>query len=199
MENYKNLIEKVRSEVPEVSRGLFCLEEYILLPYFGGNVILRFDLMSEGVTADVLDALERELYTLLPDGFLVDFMGEVYKRAGMSFDGFPERLSFLANELRDEEIPVSPFCEEVRAKARRLLALCGLPEDAPVWEVQPGEDETVILLLGENDRLIKEFERDGRRYVVAETERIPCEGLMKAVSAARRTGVSLMRYICGRE
>lgn len=195
MENCKKLIEKVRSEIPKISYGLFALEEYVLLPYFGGNVILRFTLGREDVTADELDALENELYSLVPEGFLADFMGEVYERTGMSFDGSTERLTRLARELCDEEIPVSPFSEEVGAEARRLLALCGLPEDAPVWEVQPGEDETAILLLGDNNRPIKEFELDGMRYVAAETERVPCEGLMKAAVHARRKGVSLMRFL----
>ena len=60
MEKLIKLLNKLREEIPALSRGLFSLEEYILLPHYGGNVMLRFSL-SRKAKAEELDPLEREL------------------------------------------------------------------------------------------------------------------------------------------
>ena len=189
-------IDSLRASIPALSGGVFALEEYVLLPHYGGNVMLRFGLMRESVTAEELDALERELYSLLPEGFFADFMGSVYRRAGVSYEGLEEKLVRCAESYRDEPIPVSPFFDEVDAEAKRLLRLLGLPEDTPVWEIQPDEEETALLILGDENAKIKEVQADGMKYEVISVREAPCEGLMRAAVYARERGVSLMRAVC---
>ena len=192
-------IDSLRASIPALSGGVFYLEEYILLPHYGGNVMLRFGLDRGSVTAEELDALERELYSLLPEGFFADFMGEVYRRAGVSYEGLEEKLIRCAAVYRGESIPVSPFFEEVDAEAKRLLALFGLPSETPVWEIQPDEEETALLILGDAEGgrgLIRELTLDGVRYEARLVDPISCEGLMRAAVYARERGVSLMRAVC---
>ena len=164
-----------------------------MLPHYGGNVMLRFELMRESVTKDELDSLEARLYSLVPEGFLADFMGEVYRKAGYGFDGFEEKLIACAERYRGIAVPDSPFREEVRAEAERVLALCGMPMDSRVWEIQPDEDGTAVLILGEENARIKEVQADGMDYEVLSVRELPCEGLMKAAVYARENAVSLMR------
>ena len=189
-------IDSLRASIPALSGGVFYLEEYILLPHYGENVMLRFGLDRGSVTAEELDALERELNLLVPDGFFCDFMGEVYRKAGFGFEGLEERLIRCADVFREEKIPVSPFSEEVKAEAKRLLALLGLPSETPVWEIQPNEEETALLILGDENAKIKEVQADGMKYEVISVLRAPCEGLMRAAVYARERGVSLMRAVC---
>ena len=196
MKVLKAAIDSLRASIPALSGGVFALEEYVLLPHYGGNVMLRFGLMRESVTAKELDALERELYSLLPEGFFADFMGEVYRRSSVSYEGLEEKLVRCAESYRDEPIPVSPFFDEVNAEAKRLLRLFGLPEDTPVWEIQPDEDETALLILGDENAKIKEVQADGMKYEVISVRKAPCEGLMRAAVYARERGVSLMRAVC---
>lgn len=196
MASINEMIAKLRASFPALSGGKFELEEYVLLPHYGGNVMLRFGLHREGVNAEELDGLERELYRLVPEGFFADFMGEVYRRAGVSYEGLEERLIRCADIYREEKIPVSPFSEEVNAEAKRLLALFGLPAETPVWEIQPDEEETALLILGDENAKIKEVQADGMKYEVISVRKAPCEGLMRAAVYARERGVSLMRAVC---
>ena len=189
-------IDSLRASIPALSGGVFYLEEYILLPHYGGNVMLRFGLDRGSVTAEELDALERELNLLVPDGFFCDFMGEVYRKAGFGFEGLEEKLIRCADVFREEKIPVSPFSEEVKAEEKRLLALLGLPAQTPVWEIQPDEEETALLILGDENAKIKEVQADGMKYEVISVREAPCEGLMRAAVYARERGVSLMRAVC---
>ena len=194
MYSVNELVNRLRVEMPVVSHGLFALEEYILLPCYGGNVMLRFN-VDRGVSAEEIDGLERELYALLPEGVFADFMGGVYRDAGMDIVGFPEKLADCAERWRDEEIPVSPFADEVNAEAERILALAGLPRDLPVWEIQPDEGETALLILSDRQEVLKRFEANGVRYTVLTVDKLPCEGLMKAAAAAKRLGISLLSAV----
>ena len=195
MSEYITAIERLRTEIKTLSDGLFELEEYILLPHYGGNIMLRFGLNREDVRMDELDGLEGRLYSLIPDGFLADFMGDVYRRAGMSFDCLSERLVRCAEIYAGEPILESRFAAEVRAEAAELLEKCGLPADSAVWEIQPDADGTAILLLGDRNSVIKELTAEGRKFTVLTAEKLPCEGLMRAAMFARRKGISLMSAI----
>ena len=118
---------------------------------------------------------------------VLQFAGTAFKK---------EKLIRCADVFREEKIPVSPFSEEVNAEAKRLLALVGLPAQTPVWEIQPDEDETALLILGDENAKIKEVQADGMKYEVISVREAPCEGLMRAAVYARERGVSLMRAVC---
>ena len=192
MYSVNELVNRLRVEMPVVSHGLFALEEYILLPCYGGNVMLRFN-VDRGVSAEEIDGLERELYALLPEGVFADFMGGVYRDAGMDIVGFPEKLADCAERWRDEEIPVSPFADEVNAEAERILALAGLPRDLPVWEIQ-ADDEFDVLVFGDERGEARRYESDGlavNLFTLSPADRTECEGLVRALFYAKRKGISL--------
>lgn len=71
------------------------MEEYVLLPFYGGNVMLRFDITRQAEKGG-LDALERELYRLLPEGVFADFMGGVYRAAGLDMASLAEKSAKCA-------------------------------------------------------------------------------------------------------
>ncbi len=194
MYRVNELVNRLREKMPVISHGLFSLEEYILLPYYGGNVMLRFDITRQAERSG-LDALERELYRLLPEGVFADFMGGVYRAAGLNMASLAEKSAKCAAFYRDEEIPVSPYRDEVIGEAKRLLRLAELHEDLPVWEIQPDEDETALLILSDRQEVLKRFEADGRLYTVLTVETEPCEGLIKAAAFAKRSGISLLSAI----
>lgn len=192
--SYKRLISAAALRVKEASNGVITFEEHILLPHFGGNVMLRFALNKREVTLRELDALEKELYSLIPEGFLADFMGDAYRLAGVSYEGFEEKLLRCREYYRFEEIPVSPFACEVRAEGERLLKACALPAESRIWEIQP-EDEPVLILLGERNEAVKEAELDGKKVHILTAEKTACEGLMRAAAAAKRKGISIMSAV----
>lgn len=191
---YKKLIDDAARLVSERTGGRITFEEDILLPYFGGNIILRFALADGTVTKDELDALERLLYDTVPAGFLCDFMGSVYFRAGFRIPDFDDKLRRCLEVYRAEEITVSPFGGEVREECRDWLRGCLLPEDLEVWEIQEG-DEPMILLLGDRNELLDEVEYIAMPVGFGVAERTACEGLMRAAMFAKRNGISLMRAI----
>ena len=195
MESYKKLIEEVRRGIPVTSRGLFALEEYILLPEYGGNIMLRFGLGRAVTDASELDSLETELYGLVPQGFLVDFMSDVYRSAGFGYGDLEKKLLRCAEKYRDAVVPDSPFRGEVLEETARVLALCQMAPDSRVWEIQPDAEETALLILGGENAKIKEVTAKGMKYEVISVREAPCEGIMKAAVSARERGVSLMRAV----
>lgn len=191
---YKKLIAEAVRLVPERTGRRVTFTEYILLPHFGGNVMLRFGLADGTVTKDELDALESLLYETVPEGFLCDFMGSVYRRAGFHIPHLDEKLRRCAEVYSEEEIPRSPFADEVEAECRDRLRGCGLPEDAEIWEIQEG-DEPMVLLLGDRSEQLGEAEYAAMPVGLGVAERTACEGLMKAAMFAKRSGISLMRAV----
>ena len=190
----ERLIQSAARRVFEATGGAVGYEEHILLPHYGGNIMLRFRLDREETTKGELDSLERRLYELIPEGFLADFMGETYRKAGYAYGDLDAKLRNCALKYRDETIPVSPFYDEVTEECRKLLRACGLSEDAEVWEIQSGEEPALLLLGGRNEALMTaEFE--GKPLKVLTAEKTACEGIMKATVYARKNGISLFRAI----
>lgn len=192
--DYRSAVKAAAERVREATGGKARYEEHILLPHFGGQIMVRFELVGETASPEELDELEKRFSALMPEGLLADFMGGVYRRAGYSFDALDARLRKCAAGYAGEEIPVSPFSDEVREEARALLSACGLDEDLPVWEIQPGE-ETELILLGGGSGDIASAASEGRRIHVSSAEKTACEGLMKAALHAKRNGISLMRAV----
>lgn len=190
----ERLIQSAARRVFEATGGAVGYEEHILLPHYGGNIMLRFRLGREETAKGELDSLERRLYELIPEGFLADFMGETYRKAGYAYGDLDAKLRNCGLKYRDETIPVSPFYDEVTEECRKLLRACGLSEDAEVWEIQSGE-EPALLLLGDRNGLLGRADCGETTVKIYTAERTACEGLMKAAIHAQRNGISLMRAI----
>ena len=169
------------------------MEEYIALPSFGGNIIVRFQ-TDRSSTLEEMDALERKLQDLAGDEFLVDFMGSVYRRLDVDYrqlDGIAKRLG---QRFKDEPIYRGPYAEQIEADARTLLRRCDLPQTVPVWEIQWEDGEYALLLMGDENRTIRTVE-DVPPIHVMEANGALCEGFIRATFAAKRMGISLGRLM----
>ncbi len=175
------------------THGTVRMEEFIALPSFGGNIIVRFQ-TDRSSTLEELDALERTLQDLAEDEFLVDFMGSVYRGLGVDYrrlDGIAQRLG---QRFRSEPIYRGPYAEQIETDARALLLRCGLPQTVPVWEIQWEDGDYALLLMGDENRTIRTVE-DVPPIHVMEANGALCEGFIRATFAAKRMGISLGRLM----
>ena len=192
-EKLKKRIEAVSREVSERFDRRILLEEYIGLPYFG-QIILRFMLEGEGYTLEDLDRYERELYQIVGDEFLIDFMGSVYRKVGVDYSDLGKIFRAMEAEYGDEAVVPSIHAEGIREDAKELLKAAEMDPDQKVWEIQLEDGCYILLLLGKENREIAEIREPVRLFVqeVGETE---CTGVIKAAMRCKRLGVSLGRLM----
>jgi len=192
-EKLKKRIEAVSREVSERFDRRILLEEYIGLPYFG-QIILRFMLEGEGYTLEDLDRYERELYQIVGDEFLIDFMGSVYRKVGVDYSDLGKIFRAMEAEYGDEAVVPSIHAEGIREDAKELLKAAEMDPDQKVWEIQLEDGCYILLLLGKENREITEIREPVRLFVqeVGETE---CTGVIKAAMRCKRLGVSLGRLM----
>ena len=192
-EALKVRIDEIAREANERIDRPIHLEEYIAIPCFG-QIILRFMLEGEDYTLEDLERYERELYQITGDEFLVDFMGSVYRKAGVDYADLDRKMLLLEQEYRDEPLLSSVHSEGIRADARELLRAAGMDPERKVWEIQLEDGAFTLLLMGTENRTIREME-EPVRLAVMETKEAACTGLMKAAMRSKRLGVSLGRLI----
>ena len=192
--NSPDLLCKIASIASEVSRktnNLITYREFIALPHYGGNIMLRFDLNAESCTAEDLNRYESLLYSIAGDDFLIDFMGDTYQKIGLDPASLPERLHSLLSRYQDEPIVDSVHKEQVLEDVRLLQKTAGVSRFARVWEIQPG-NPLLMLILGSRSGLFKKTALpDGTPLVVLEVMEEECEGLMRAAFFAKRNRTSL--------
>ena len=192
-EKLKSRIEEVEREVKDQFDRHILLEEYIGIPYFG-QIILRFMLEGEDYTLEDLDRYERELYQIVGDEFLVDFMGSVYRKVGVDYSDLGETFRAMEAEYRDEAVVPSVHSEGIRADAKKLLKAAGMDPEQKVWEIQLEDGCFILLLLGKEKRKIAEIQ-EPVRLLVQETGETESTGLIKAAMRCKRLGVSLGRLM----
>lgn len=183
-------IKTVANEIFEQTDHKVIFEEFIALPYFGGNIILRFNLDTNNYTLDDLDHYETIMNHIVGNEFLVDFMGTVYKNAGVDYKNLENKLLSFKIRYQDVVIPTSIHFAKIQADTQYLLRKCNLPENTEVWEIQV-ENPMPLLILGETNRLLKKIDNIN----VMETRKDACEGLMRATIFAKEKGISLGRMI----
>ena len=186
-------IREIADEAAARSHGRVRYEERIALPYFGA-IILRFSLDPAPTSLEELDRLEALLDDLVGEEFLTDFMGSVYRSVGVSYDNMEEIYAALAARYRDESWKPTIHAEEIRTDAKELLTAVGLDPGLPVWEIQPEDEEILLLILGEEERLLARTEGE-RRITAAEVRSDLCAGLFRAACFAKRNRVSLARLM----
>ena len=192
-EKLKKRIEEITREANERIDCPIHLEEYIAIPCFG-QIILRFMLEGEDYTLEDLDRYERELYQIAGNEFLVDFMGSVYRKAGVDYADLDRKMLLMEQEYRDEPLLSSVHSEGIQADARELLRAAGMDPERKVWEIQLEDGAFTLLLMGTENRTIREME-EPVRLAVMETKEAACTGLMKAAMRSKRLGVSLGRLM----
>ncbi|MBR5961887.1 MAG: hypothetical protein IKZ98_12955 [Clostridia bacterium] len=192
-EKLKNRIDEICREVNERFDRKIQLEEYIAIPYFG-QIILRFMLEGEDYTLEDLDRYEQDLYRIVGDEFLVDFMGSVYRKVGVDYSDLGKIFRAMEAEYREEAVVPSVHSEEIRADARDLLKAAGMDPDQKVWEIQLEDGYYTLLLLGKENREILEMQ-EPVKLIVQETRETENTGLIKAAMRCKRLGVSLGRLM----
>jgi hypothetical protein len=186
-------IRQIAEEAADRSSGQVVYEEYIALPY-DGQIILRFSVSQDRITMQDLDHYENLLYEIVKDEFLIDFMGSVYKKAGVDYTNLEARLKELSGQLAGEQITPSVHSAGLREDAEYLLKIAGLPSGQRVWEIQPDGDEWALLISGNQNRKIKEVQSFVRLYV-GEVNEEACTGLIWAAFYAKRNHVSIARIL----
>lgn len=189
----KDRISKLSAEIYRASNGVISFEEYIALPHYG-RICLRYNLNLTDFSIEPLDQYEQMIYKIVKDEFIIDFMGEVYRKIGVDYERFDQTLEQVAQQYQDEVIQDRSYAREIREDAKQLLKLCGLDENSEVWEIQP-EEEILLLILGREQRTLGSYKADGMVIHVIETSKQLCEGLTKAAEYAKRSGVSLARIL----
>ena len=190
---FKDRVQIVSDEIAQRSGGKVTIEEYIALPYYG-HVILRFNLNENYYTVADLDRYESMMYECVGDEFLIDFMGNVYRDIGIDYSKIEKLFSDCVNFCKDEPLSKSSCSDMIENDAKHLLALCDLPINLPVWEIQI-EEEIQLLLLGDSNKPLGNYEKDGMNINVCQVEAKTCEGLVLAAFHAKRRGVSLANVL----
>ena len=192
-EQLKKRIQLVSDEIMMRSNGKITFEEYISLPHHG-YVILRFNLNEKHYTIADVDRYEAMMYDCVGDEFLIDFMGEVYRNIGINYQNienlFANCLTFCGCTTQNK----SNYAEKIACDAKKLLAMCGLPINLPVWEIQI-EKEIHLLLLGDSNKPLGRFENDGTVVNAYQITSTPCEGLVSAVFYAKQNNLSLANVL----
>ena len=193
-EIFNNHITKIKETIDKLTNHKIVFEEYIVVPYFG-FIILRFNLNDDSVSLDDLDKYERQLYEIVGPDYLVDFMGSTYRKVGVVFSNFSDKLRRLFNIYKNENIEFNaPYKKDIQNDANELLIKAGLNTKEKVWEIQIEDDEINLLILGKENRLIKTIEGQ-TRINVQEVKEEECTGLVKAIFYAKRNKVSLGRLL----
>lgn len=165
------------------------LAEYAALPHYGGHIVLRFDVKAERISREELLGYEQEL-TAAAGGFMVDFTADVHRKLGLEPVQVAGLLAQAAREHANEPVVDSVYKEFVLADARTLLRQAGLSRFSRVWELRPG-NPAVMLLLGSENRLMKQVSAEDRSIYVFEFSADDCDAQMKAAFYAKRTGQTL--------
>ena len=186
-------IMEISREADIQSGHVLLYEEFIALPCFG-QIILRFSLNKEDYTLEDLDQYETMLNRIAGNDFLCDFMGSVYRKAGVDYSGLEQRMIQMNDQFADELILPSSHSAGIAADAALLLKAAGLPADRRVWEIQPEGDEYLLLLMGEENRPVMSI-ADPVRLSVAEADERSCTGLIRAALYCRRNHISLVRVL----
>ena len=163
------------------------------LPYYG-YVILRFNLNENHYTVADVDRYESMMYDCVGDEFLIDFMGDVYSNIGIDYRKMDKLFANCLDFYEDEKLSKSSYAEMIENDAMQLLALCNLPTNLPVWEIQI-EEEILLLVMGDSNKLLGQFKKDNTVVNAYQVASKPCEGLISAAFCAKRNNVSLANVL----
>ena len=186
-------IAAISQEAAVQSENALTLEEYVVVPCFG-QIVLRFMLNKEKYTLEDLDQYEALLGDIAGEDYLCDFMGSVYKKAGVDYSGLLQRLIEMNDQFAGETIVPSSHFPGISSDAAYLLNVAGLDTNLLVWEIQAEDDEYTLLLMGKENKAVKKI-TDPIRLSVGEVNENSCTGLIKGAIYCRRNRISLARVL----
>lgn len=192
----QSVVALVRDNLPELE-----FDEYIAIPAFGANIILRFEYVGEeSMTLEKLDALESRLRKLVGPDFMANLMGDASRQCGVDFS----RLNEILVRIDQNSFASIRTCEAHRdglasdsAAVRRLL---DLSDHFPLWEIQANPEGLLVLALHSPDEqppfAHKESTLDGHPVRI---HFLPDDGsfrgLMKAAAIAVEKNISITHVL----
>lgn len=188
-DEFMKRIQTIADEIAEKTDNMVLFEEFIALPYYG-NIILRFNLAEPITAVSDLDSYENVMYAVAKDEFLIDFMGNVYRDAGVDYRDVDDLLRKAYVRYKQEVVHKSKYARRIIEDAEFLLAQCNLKRTERVWEIQL-EDEILLLIMKARPGEPQKHVVNGRTMIVIEVDEVCCEGLMKAAVYAKRNKISL--------
>lgn len=147
----ETLIQDIACTVQNVVQGLdsqICFDEYIAMPSFGANIILRFRYTGNApVNLALLNAIETKMRKVAGDRYLVNLDGAAYKACGLTYSCLPATLKAIHTRA-DCPIPHCNFhASGLENDQQRICRLFQLPANTPLWEIQVNGDNLLVLAL----------------------------------------------------
>ena len=92
----RDIARTAQNVVQELERQI-CFDEYIAMPSFGANIILRFRYTGTApVNLALLNAMETKMRKAAGARYLVNLDGAAYKACGLIYDRLPATLKATA-------------------------------------------------------------------------------------------------------
>lgn len=187
-------IEKVTNLIREKVSEKIEFVEYVTLPYYGGNIILRFTINDKNYSLEDIDEYEKKIQKIVKEDFLIDFLGEVYQHLGVNYSLIENKFIKFSEKYQNVLVTKSPFYYLINNDVKSILRKCGLDSSVRVWEIQY-EEEVNIYILGKTDLKIGEATIDKKKYNIYEVDEAKCVGLIKATFFAKKNKTSLARLL----
>lgn len=198
----ETLIQDIACTVQNVVQGLdsqICFDEYIAMPSFGANIILRFRYTGNApVNLALLNAIETKMRKVAGDRYLVNLDGAAYKACGLTYSCLPATLKAIHTRA-DCPIPHCNFhASGLENDQQRICRLFQLPANTPLWEIQVNGDNLLVLALNAHDDAParKSIRADGKQiqllFLKDDGSHI---GMMKAVCLAYQQSVSICQVL----
>jgi len=197
-----NDIKMTEERVESLFGGRLKFEEYIAIPCYGSNIILRFSYVgSENISLPELDELEEDLRKTVGDRYFSNLMGTVYQKQGLNYENLKLTTQKI-DSLVDIEITANHFHKaELDNDCAQIKSLFNLTETPNIWEIQVNDDEIIVLVLysGEKpaqDNEIKAIDEESRKIkLVFIEDDSSYRGLMKTAMLAVSQKVSMCHIL----
>ena len=195
----QSLHDKIQSAIARVRNSLPELEfnEFIAIPAYGTNVILRFEYIGkEPLSLESLDELESRLRERVGEDFIANLMGDVSRQCGVDFSRLNEILIRIDESSSASIRTCEAHSDGLTSDCADIRRLFGLPDRFPIWEIQDNPGGLLILALHAPDEqppfIDRESTLDGHPVRV---RFLPDDGsfrsLKKATSLAHENGTSI--------
>jgi len=139
--------------------GILKFDEYIAIPCYGANIILRFSYVgNENISLPELDELEENLRKTVGDRYFANLMGTVYQKQGLDYANI-KSIAQKIDSLFDIEIHSNHFHKNgLDNDCAQIKSLFHLIETPRIWEMQVNKDEILVLALYCGERPLKDCE-----------------------------------------
>lgn len=201
----QELINDIKSTAERIELafgGLLKFNEYIAIPCYGTNIILRFSYIgNDNINLQELDELEESLRKTVGERYFANLMGTVYQKQGLNYDNLKPTTQKI-DSLVDMEITTNYFHKTgLNNDCVQIKTLFNLIETPNIWEIQVNTDEILILALCSGEKPLQDNELKG---IDGESRKIKLvfveddnsyRGLMKTVMLAISQKVSMCHVL----